>query len=64
MLFRSQKDLSYDIMEERVDFAIQLMNKMKAKYKLELTDAEVMENARNIGLSLFIQKETKMRMKK
>ena len=59
-----KKDVAYDIIEERLEFAIELMNKIKTKYKLTLTDAETIENARNLAISMFIQKESARRMKK
>lgn len=52
-----KKDLAYTIIEERLDFAIGLIKEMAKKHNLDLTAGEIMDNARNISVSMFIQKE-------
>ena len=51
------QDVSLTIMHERLDFAIGLVQEMCKEHKLNLTDAEIMEHARTIAISLYIQRE-------
>lgn len=57
-------DLAYDIIKERLEFAVNLVKEIADKNTISLTDAELMENARNLAISMFIQKESGRRMKK
>jgi len=45
------------MMEERLNFAIELVREMCKKHNLILKDNEVMEHARHIGISLYIARE-------
>jgi len=57
-------DLGADLLKERFDYAIELVQEMCAKHKLELTDAEIMKNARTISISLYIARENYNRNKR
>ena len=51
------KDQGCDMMEERLNFAIELIKAMCVKHNLILKDNEVIENARNCAISLYIARE-------
>ena len=57
-------DLGADLLKERIDYAIELVKDMCTKHKLELTDAEIMKNARTISISLYIARENYNRNKR
>lgn len=46
----------FDAMNERLDFAVRLVKEVAEKNKLDLNDKEIIENARSIAVSMFIQK--------
>jgi len=58
------RDQGCDMMEERISFAIELVKEMCKKHNLILKDNEVMEQARHIGISLYIARENYNRNKR
>ena len=53
---RVDKDLSYTIMRERVEWGIELMKKLAKENGLTF-DNELMKKGAEVGISLFLSKE-------
>ena len=51
------QDISYDIISERLNFAIDAVKKEIKKHELKVSDYEMLDIATRIALSLYIARE-------
>jgi len=58
-----EPDVGADIMNERITWGVQMVEALAKKYGLSMTEALLVKGI-EVGISMYIQKETRARMPK